>query len=65
MKEEIIELQREAIRNENENKKSLERMGIDKMAQEIIADKQYWNGYLDALNNVKKIVNNGSSIKTK
>ena len=46
----ITALKIDAVKSEGENQKSLKRIGI---SAEIIADKQYWNGYLDCLNNMQ------------
>jgi hypothetical protein len=52
----INELRFEALKAEEENKKTLLKEGIDNKTKELIADKQYWNGYLDALHNVKETI---------
>lgn len=41
----------DAVKSEKENQMSLKRIGI---SAEIIADKQYWNGYLDCLDNTEQ-----------
>ena len=50
----VTKLQQDAVFSEKVSQRELERIGINKKAKEIIADKQYWNGYLDALNNITK-----------
>lgn len=47
----ILALQQDAIQSEEANRRAL---GKANVASDIANDKDYWSGYLDALNNVKK-----------
>jgi len=49
----LTSLQQDAVANEKLNQIELKKLGIKK---DIISDQQYWNGYLDALDNFKKEV---------
>lgn len=44
-------LRADAVRSEKANQEALSRIGV---SAAIIADKQYWTGYLDAINNIEK-----------
>ena len=59
-KEKLRELRLEAIKREKINASEMMQKGLTEQSQKIIADRQYWNGYLDALNTVEKeILNKG------
>lgn len=51
---ELFNLRKHALKSEQENDRALTRMGLNKDSKKIIADKQYWNGYLDAITNLEK-----------
>lgn len=50
----LTELRVDAVKSEKENDVAFTRIGLNKEAKKIVADKQYWNGYLDAISNVEK-----------
>ena len=50
----IGKLRQHAIKCEKENSRAFDRLGLDKKAKEIVADNQYWNGYLDGMSNIEK-----------
>lgn len=47
----LKKLKIDAVKSEGENQRSLKRIGV---SADIIADKQYWNGYLDSLGNIEE-----------
>ena len=55
MKEEIRNIiymiRKDALKSEEISNKEIEKLRVPK---DIIANKQYWNGYLDACNNFEK-----------
>lgn len=51
MRRVIKKLQIDAVKSEGENQASLKRIGV---SADVIADKQYWNGYLDCLGNIEE-----------
>ena len=50
----ITDLQKEACKNEKEIKRELGKSILNKERRKL--DTQYWNGYLDALSNTRKLV---------
>lgn len=61
----LIIMKKHAISSEQENMLEFEMKGLTKQAKNVIADKQYWNGYLDALCNIEANIKAKRGMKNK